>query len=169
MESALERLAALLTRERLLVELVVFKLVELRQLLLAGETRFLGWASEEVERATASVRQTELERAVLVTGIATDRGLSGDELTLSALVEDSPEPWRSLLAETQTALRGSAAEVSDLLAATRRLAEAGSRSLAETLRKIDGAPVEDEPVRTTYGPSARWETAGARPRVSHEL
>ena len=72
----MEALAALLTRERLLVELVVFKLVELRQLLLAGEARFLGWAAEEVERADrCRSRQAELERAVLVTGLATDRGL----------------------------------------------------------------------------------------------
>ncbi len=164
----MEALAALLTRERLLVELLVFKLVELRQLLLAGETRFLGWASEEVERAAATVRACELERAVLVTGIAADRGLLADDVSLSALVEDSPEPWRSLLAETQTALRAGSAEITELLGATRRLADAGSRSLAETLRRLDGAPAP-EPVRTTYGPGARWETTGPRPRVSHEL
>jgi hypothetical protein len=58
----MDALAALLTRERLLVELVVFKLVELRQLLLAGETRFLPWASEEVERAVRAVRVLEVER-----------------------------------------------------------------------------------------------------------
>ncbi|MCW2666657.1 MAG: flagellar protein FlgN, partial [Frankiales bacterium] len=132
----MDALAALLTRERLLVELVVFKLVELRQLLLAGEARFLGWASEEVERAATAVRQTELERAVLVTGIATDRGLPADELTLSALVADAPEPWRSLLAESQTSLTASSAEVTALLATTRRLAEAGSRGLADTLRRL---------------------------------
>ena len=165
----MEALAALLTRERLLVELVVFKLVELRQLMLAGEARFLGWAAEEVERATMSVRQAELERAVLVTGLATDRGLPPDELTLTHLVADAPEPWRSLLAECQAALRVSTGEVAELLTATRRLAEAGSRGLAETLRKLDGAPEEPDPVRTTYGPTARWETAGPRPRVSHEL
>ena len=164
----MEALAALLTRERLLVELVVFKLVELRQLMLAGETRFLGWASEELERAAAAVRTTELERAVLVTGLATDRGLPPDELTLTALVEDSPEPWRSMLSETQAALRASSTEMAELMTANRRLAEAGSRGLAETLRKLSGEP-EEEPVRTTYGPGARWETAGPRPRVSHEL
>ena len=163
----MEALAALLTRERLLVELVVFKLVEMRQLLVAGETRFLGWAAEELERAAAAVRQAELERAVLVTGLATDRGLPG-EPTLSALVAEAPEPWRTLLSEAQNALRVSSAEVGDLLAANRRLAEAGSRGLAETLRRLSGEP-EEEPVRTTYGPGARWETAGPRPRVSHEL
>ncbi len=168
MESAMERLAALLTRERLLVELVVFKLVELRQLLLAGEARFLGWASEEVERAATAVRHAELERAVLVTGIATDRGLPADELTLSALVADAPEPWRSLLAESQTSLTASSGEVTELLATTRRLAEAGSRGLADTLRRLGGEP-EPEPVRSTYGPGARWDTSGPRPRVSHEL
>jgi len=164
----MDALAALLTRERLLVELVVFKLVELRQLLLAGETRFLGWAAEEVERAAAAVRRTELERAVVVTGIATDRGMAPDELTLSALVEDAPEPWRTLLAESQTSLRASSAEVTELLAATRRLADAGSRSLADTLRRLDGAPAE-EVAATTYGPRARWDAPEARPRVAHSL
>ena len=164
----MEALAALLTRERLLVELVVFKLVELRQLLLAGETRFLGWASEEVERASSAVRACELERAVLVAGLAEDRGLDGDDITLSALVEDTPEPWRSLLSETQKAMRASAAEVQELLTTNRRLAEAGNRTLSETLRRLDGSP-EPEPVPTTYGPGATWVTTAPRPRVEHSL
>lgn len=164
----MDALAALLTRERLLLELVVFKLVELRQLLLAGETRFLGWAGEEVERAAAAVRATELERSVLVAGLADDRALAPDALTLPALVDGAPEPWRTLLAESQASLRASAAEVSDLLAATRRLAEAGSRSLAETLRRLDGAPVP-EPAATTYGPGARWDTPAPAPRVAQRL
>lgn len=164
----MEALAALLTRERLLVELVVFKLVELRQLLLAGETRFLGWAGEELERAASSVRACELERAVLVAGIAADRGLPTDQITLSELVADAPEPWRTLLADSQAALRASAAETADLLAANRLLAETGSRGLGDTLRRLDGSP-EPEPVATTYGPSARWQTDAPRPRYAHDL
>ncbi len=164
----MDALAALLTRERLLVELVVFKLVELRQLLLAGETRFLGWASEELERAATAVRTAELERSVLVAGIAADRGLDPDQVTLTVLVADAPEPWRSLLAEAQTALRASSSEVSELMQANRRLADAGSRSLGDTLRRLDGAP-EEEPVLTTYGPRATWDTTAPAPRVSRSL
>ena len=61
----MEALVTCLTREKLLVELLVFKLVSMRQLLLTGETRFLPWAAEEVDRATNAVRDAELERAVL--------------------------------------------------------------------------------------------------------
>jgi hypothetical protein len=130
----MEALARLLTRERLLVELLVFKLVELRQLLLAGETRFLGWASEEVERATSAVRTTEVERAVLVQRLGEQRGI--DEPSLRELIEDAPEPWQGLLTADFDALAASAREVNELLTVTRRLAEAGSRSIAESLGTV---------------------------------
>src|SRR6185369_6799762 len=115
----------------LLVELLVFKLVSLRQLLLTGETRFLPWASEEVDRATTAVRDIELERAILVTALSDERGLA--EPSLADLVADAPEPWRGLLEETHAGLRDHALEVQDLLQATRRLAEVGVRSLAEAM------------------------------------
>lgn len=164
----MDALAALLTRERLLVELVVFKLVEMRQLLLAGETRFLGWAGEELERAAAAVRAAELERAVLVTGLVADRGPDA-EPTLSALVAEAPEPWRTSLSETQAALRSSTAEVAELTGAVRRLAEAGSRSLADTLRRLNPGSADAEPELATYGPHARYVHSTPRPRVSHTL
>lgn len=167
----MDALTALLTRERLLVELVVFKLVELRQLLLAGETRFLPWASEEVERAVRAVRVLEVERAVVVQSLATARGLpaaKGDELSLSELVADAPEPWRTVLADAQSGLRQGADEIAELLLATRRLAEAGSRSLAETLQRLDGRTDGQqgaEPI--AYGRG--WSTSGPAPRVEQSL
>lgn len=167
----MDALTALLTRERLLVELVVFKLVELRQLLLAGETRFLPWASEEVERAVRAVRVLELERAVVVASVASSRGLPAGtdaEPSLSDLVADAPEPWRSVLADAQAGLRRGAEEVAELLVATRRLAEAGSRSLAETLQRLEdpsgGGP---EPVPAAYGRG--WSAGSAAPRVEQSL
>lgn len=167
----MDALAALLTRERLLVELVVFKLVELRQLLLAGETRFLPWASEEVERAVRAVRALEVERAVVVQSVATTRGLAsagGPEPSLSDLVADAPEPWRTVLADAQAGLRRGTEEITELLAATRRLAEAGSRSLADTLQRLDGrGDEEQEAVPTAYGRG--WTTAGPAPRVEQSL
>lgn len=122
----MEALARLLTREQLLLELLVFKLVEMRQLLLAGETRFLGWAGEEVERATSSVREAELERAVLATSLGASRGL--DEPSLRDLLADAPEPWRSLLEDAHAGLRSSAAEVAALAS------RANLPSLADFLR-----------------------------------
>ena len=154
----MEALARLLTRERLLVELLVFKLVEMRQLLLAGETRFLGWAGEEVERATESVREAELERAVLVSDLGRTRGI--DEPTLGELVADAPAPWQHLLSSDADALRAGAAEVADLLVVVKRLADAGARSIAESLGTLPAAA-------TTYGPRA--VPAAAASRVSRSL
>lgn len=150
----MEALVSLLSRERVLVEMLVFKLVAMRQLLLAGETRFLPWAAEEVERATGAVRDAELERALLTGTLGAERGL--DEPSLTALLEDAPEPWRGLLQEAHNGLRRGAAEVHELMGVTRRLADVGARSLAEAMG--------DEVPRPSYGhpdrvAAHRYETA----------
>jgi hypothetical protein len=149
----MEALVTLLTRERLLVELLVFKLVSLRQLLLAGETRFLPWAAEEVDRASTAVRDAELERAVLVAGLGAERGL--DEASLTELVADAPVPWQGLLEECHTALRKHALEVQDLLQTTRRLADVGARSIAEAMGEDAGPPA------ATYSADGRAEKTRA--------
>jgi hypothetical protein len=149
----MEALVTCLTREKLLVELLVFKLVSMRQLLLTGETRFLPWAAEEVDRATSAVRDAELERAVLASMMAAERGL--DEPTLGELVADAPDPWRGLLEDLHEELRAGAREVQDLLQSTRRLAEVGVRSLAEALGQDTGA------VASTYGPTGRADKVRA--------
>lgn len=151
----MEALATLLSRERTLLELLVFKLVEMRQLMLAGETRFLDWAAEEVERATAAVRLTEVERAVLVDSLAEARGLT--DPSLSELVADCPAPWQSVLEDDVRGLRALAAEASELLQSNRRLAAAGARSLAESLGTV--APAGATP----------YSTAAPAPRVQHVL
>jgi hypothetical protein len=143
----MEALVTLLTREKTLVELLVFKLVSMRQLLLTGETRFLPWAAEEVDRATTSVRDAELERAILSELLAAERGLQ--EPTLGELVADAPDPWRGLLESLHEELREGAREVQDLLASTRRLAEVGVRSLAEAMGQDTGTAA------ATYGPTGR--------------
>lgn len=156
----MEALVTLLTREKTLVELLVFKLVTMRQLLLAGETRFLPWSAEEVDRATRAVRDVELERAVLVSAFGIERGL--DEPTLSQLVEDAPDPWRGLVSQLHAELRSGATEVSELLQSTRRLADVGARSLAEALGE------ERATVGATYGSDGRPD-GQALPRFEQVL
>jgi hypothetical protein len=149
----MEALVAHLTRERVLVELLVFKLVTLRQMLLAGETRFLPWASEEVERATEVVRVAEVERAVLTATLGAERGL--EDPALSELISDAPDPWRGLLEDSHAAMSRHALEIQELLQATRRLAEVGVRSLAEAMGDPQEAP-------DTYGPTGRVAATAAR-------
>ena len=166
----MDELVGLLSRERLLLELLLFKLVELRQLLLAGEARFLAWGADEVDRATASVREAELRRAVVVARLADEQGLPVEALSLRVLAEASPEPWATIFADHRAAFLRLAAEIEDTLAATRRLAGAGSRAVAETLDRIGGAG-SDPPALAdgTYGPGAALSPALAAPRVQRSL
>src|ERR1700709_310769 len=114
----MEKLAGLLSRERVLLELLLFKLVSLRQLLLAGEVRFLGWASEEVDRATTKVREIELRRVVATE----ERAPAAAQVPLRRLPERSPEPWQTIFSEHRQALLGLAGELEEAASAARRLA-----------------------------------------------
>jgi sugar phosphate isomerase/epimerase len=165
-EHPVEELATLLQRERLLLELLVFKITELRHLLSAGDARFLGWASEEVERAVDAVRQVELERAVLLQGIA---GPDDDDesSTLRRLAETAEEPWGVVLNEHRIALLTLTSEVTNGLAAARRLADVGSSAVADLLDRVDGT-VAETPL-LTYGPDSAATKSGASPRVRATL
>lgn len=162
----MEALMDVLTRERLLAELLVFKLVELRQLLTAGEARFLPWAAEEVERATGALRRAELERAVVVSGLAEERGLPED-VRLGDLVTDVAEPWRTVLVEQADHLRALCTEAADLLTAAGRLAETGLKGIDDLLgRTVDTGPADG---LTLYGRGGRRDNGAPRPRVAQSL
>lgn len=180
----MEELAALLNRERMLLELLLFKLVSLRQLLLAGEVRFLPWAAEEVDRATTKVREAELRRSLAVEGLTvslrddspTSSGnpLSApSQVTLRMLAESAPEPWRTIFAEHRKTFLQLAADLEDAISATRRLALSGGAAISATLDRLTGAVPTTAPApragASTYGPSARWEPAAAEARFTRTL
>ena len=161
-------LSTLLQRERLLLELLVFKLTELGHLLAAGDPRFLGWAAEEVERAVEAVRLTELERAVHVQTLQ-PAGLPADESQfLARLVEQAPEPWSAQLAEHRRALHALAEEVAEGLRTTRRLAAAGTGVVDALLDRV-GAPAEPAPALLTYGPGSTSAWSAPAPRLRATL
>lgn len=108
----MEALALLLTEERLLVRRLVVTLVELQRRLRAGDHQVLRWASDEVDRATTAVRELEFERAVLVSWLGMSRGLV--DPSLSELIADAPEAWRSRLELLQGELRSAATEIAHL-------------------------------------------------------
>jgi hypothetical protein len=162
----MESLVALLTRERLLAELVVFKLLEMRQLLLAGEARFLPWAAEEVERAMTSLRETELQRAVLVAQVAADRGLPDREPPLSALIEDTPEPWRTVMVEAADGLRRLCAEAAEHVEANKSLAARGANAVSDLLGRTPAAAGDG---LSLYGPDATVANGVPRARVAQSL
>lgn len=167
---ATEELARLLSRERLLLELLLFKLVTLRQMLASGEVRFLAWASDEVERAIDKVRKAELARALAVNELAAAAGRSDADFTLGRLVESAPEPWASIFADHRQGFSRLTAEINDALAATRRLAAAGSGAVTDMLDRLGGgAPEPQFAGASTYGPGAQWDTSAPAARWSTRL
>jgi AraC-like DNA-binding protein len=144
----MDELAGVLGRERLLIEKLLFKLVELHQLLTIGEARFLPWAAEEVDRATARLRESELHRALIVNKIAARVGVADTQLSLRALANTTPEPFGSIFADHRRAFRELTSEVTEVLERCRALAEDGAVFVAEVLERVS---VEREPnlARTT--------------------
>ena len=132
----LEALAEILGRERTLLDVLVYRLVELRALLVSGDGRFLAWAAEEVEDATAAVRAAELQRAMLVADLAETFGAPADTLTLGVLVDLADPPWRALLSDHRTALQQLSAEVDDHSSAIRRLSRTASDAVAAQLVRV---------------------------------
>jgi hypothetical protein len=167
---ATEELARLLSRERLLLELLLFKLVTLRQLLASGEVRFLAWAGDEVERAVDKVRKAELARALAVSELAAATGRFEADFALSQLVESAPEPWATIFADHRQGFTRLSAEINETLAANRRLAASGAGAVSDMLDRLSGGTPEPQfSGAATYGPGAQWDNTQPAARWSTRL
>lgn len=100
----MQELTDVLDRERRLLEMVLFKLVEARHLLAADEARFLPWASAELERAVDRVREATLLRAVVAQRVASANGLPADS-GLRRLIAAADEPFAAILSEQAETLQ----------------------------------------------------------------
>lgn len=158
----MDELARLLSIERRLLELLLFKLVEGRHLLAAGEARFLPYAAAEVERAMERVQETELRRSMLVADLAHDLDVAEEALTLSALARDSLEPFGTIFADHRMAFLELAAEIEDVTGQNRRLAERGAHDVERLLAMV-GQPATPAEELRLYGPGAG---AGTRPSTT---
>lgn len=154
----MDRLSQILWRERELLELLSFRLEVERLVLASGRTRYLATATDEIEDVLASLRETELMRAVAADATAEDLGLMPNP-SLSALAEASPEPWRAILVEHREALVGLAREIADLSSENQGLLSAGYRAAQETLLAIGGGATE------TYTPAGAAVVDSPRSRL----
>lgn len=143
----MDELATVLRRERWLLSVLLFRLTEMRHLLQANDSRFLGWASTEVEEAVARVREAELIRNALVTRLARELELAEEDLTLSALARVAPEPYRQIFGDHRVAFLDLVNEVQSVSQTNRRLATRGIQGLTEVLSMFS----EDDDVHL-YGP-----------------
>ena len=136
----LEELVDVLGCERHLLENLVFRLVEARNLLASGEARFLGWAASDVEEAAAAVRDIESRRAAITGDLRLGR-----PSTVSMLVAAADEPWSTLLADHRSAIGRLAGELGAAIEAAHDLAVVGLEQVqlagAARLDRTHGAPV----------------------------
>lgn len=131
----MQELTDVLDRERRLLEMVLFKLVEARHLLAADEARFLPWASAELERAVERVREATLLRAVVAQRVATGQGLPGDA-GLPVLVAHAEPPFAAMLGEQADALHRLIDEIRDEVGRAGALAERQLRGIDAVLAAV---------------------------------
>lgn len=92
----MEQLATTLRRERELLEVLLFKLVEIRLLLRESETRYVVHAARELTRARHRTGESDLLRAALLARLS-PRGPKGRPVSLRRLAATVDEPWAGIL------------------------------------------------------------------------
>ena len=129
---ALSDVSNILWRERQLLELLVFKLEEEQLVLAAGRSRWLAYATREVENVLAEIKRVELERAVQVADAGCRLGLSG-ALTLRELAALTAPPWDGIFAEHRRALLALAHEIDTITNSNRELLQRGQHAAREAI------------------------------------
>jgi hypothetical protein len=137
MTEAMNALTGVLDRERRLLEYLLFKVIATQHLLEAGETRFLGWCSSEVEKAAQRVKEAELLRGAIVARVSGELEVTSARPTLRDLVGCSPEPYRAILHDHHAALHGLMDEITTVTAANRELASGGMRLVHDVVELIE--------------------------------
>ena len=127
----MENLSLILWRERELLETLLYKL-QIEQLVLAsGTNRWLATSAHEVEAVLASIRETELLRAVAADEAAVAIGQASNP-SLKALAEAVDEPWRTILLDHREAFIKYTRELVEIAAANRELLTVGQQAARES-------------------------------------
>jgi hypothetical protein len=149
-----QELSTLLWRERELLELLMFKLEEEQLLLTAGKSRWLPFATREVEQVLERLRENGLERAMAVASVAEEWG-TGDDVTLRSIIANAPsEVWRENFEGHLRALIELTGSIGELRDSNVQYLRAASRVTQETLANLN-------PDSATY--DSRGSTGAAAP------
>jgi len=128
-------LAAVLWRQRELLERLVYRL-ECEQLLMAaGRTRFLGLAIAEVEGLIEELAVVELQRAAVAQGVAREAGLD-PAARLEEIAGSVSPPWTEVLIEHRNALLALTGELAALAEANRHLMAAGLKAVEQAMASL---------------------------------
>lgn len=129
---SLPDLAAVLWRQRDLLERLVYRLECEHLLLAAGRTRFLATATAEVEAVLSEVRILEVQRAAVAERVAAEAGVAANA-SLEDLAAAVQPPWTSVLLEHREALLVLTRELAALAETNRTLMTAGLKVVESTL------------------------------------
>jgi acetyl-CoA acetyltransferase len=128
-------LAALLWRQRELLERLVYRL-ECEQLLMAaGRTRFLGQATAEVEALLDELSVQELQRAAVADRVCQESGLEPGA-SLEEIAGSVQPPWTEVLVEHRHALLTLTAELAALAETNRHLMAAGLQAVEAAMQNL---------------------------------
>ncbi len=140
----MQELAAALGRERVQLEYLLFKLLELQHLLRSRDPRFLRWATAEVARAVQRLQTTERECDDLSRELAETIGVTRARISLPALAGHLDEPWRTIVTDHVGEARRLTSEVEVATHVTRALAAGSGHAVAtvldEALHPATGVP-----------------------------
>lgn len=129
---SLPDLAAVLWRQRELLERLVYRL-ECEQLLLsAGRTRFLPLATAEVESLIAELAVIEMQRSQIADAVAAELGQESGA-PLEQLAAAAQPPWTEVLVEHRNALITLTGELTVLAEANRHMMAAGLQAVEQAL------------------------------------
>ncbi|PJJ73299.1 FlgN protein [Diaminobutyricimonas aerilata] len=147
-------LSTLLWRERELLEMLLFKLEEEQLLLTAGKSRWLPFATREVEQVLERLRAAGLERSVEVAALADEWGTS-DDATLRDIISGAPDDaWREVFTAHLAALTDLTAQIAGVRDSNVQYLRAAARSTQETLARLNPeAGTYDTRGTTASGPS----------------
>jgi flagellar biosynthesis/type III secretory pathway chaperone len=132
---SLPDLAAILWRQRELLERLVYRL-ECEQLLLAsGRTRWLATATAEVEGLLAEIAVIEVQRAAAADAACRELGLPAGS-TLEVLAAKAQPPWTGVLLDHRQVLLSLTSELSALAETNKHLMAAGMQAVESTLAQL---------------------------------
>jgi hypothetical protein len=117
----MDEMATLLGEERHLLDVLLYRLVTCRQLLVAGEWRFLPYASAEVEDVCERIRETELHRSLVVARLAGALHMPEGDLTLRSLCRHSRDPYGTIFSDHRQAFLILLEEIEAVVAENERL------------------------------------------------
>ena len=131
----MDKLSVIMWRERELLDTLHYKIAVEQLVLAGGQSRWLMQAARDVEAVLATIRETEVLRAVAADEAAASIGMRSNP-SLSALADAVDEPWSSILREHRDAFVAATHEITELADANRDLISAGYLSARDTLLSL---------------------------------